>query len=331
MKKILNISILLIITGLILTGCGQAPTVQNIDNSNYFAKSQAKTDVAKAIQRGASRKGWRTKAISDGLIEANINVRGKYFVAVDINYDSKGYKISYKKSTNLKYNEADNTIHGSYNKWVNYLSQSINYELQSIGMNAPQAVVVNPVVVGRHPYGAQVVVVPAQNAPQQNIVSKKKGKDIDLKGKTIYIKSTVPYAPQSRVQANIKQECTLQTAIAEDIVSAAAAQGLNVVIKDNIKPNELELRVQIEGAVSAGNAMVGHSKYVSISGVIVKGKTQYYAFDAARLSGGGYFGVYRSSCSVLGGISRRLGKDAAGWLVQPYHNAELGDTQLIRR
>lgn len=330
MKKILHISILLLIMGLVLTGCGQTPTVQNIDNSNYFAKSQAKTDVAKAIQRGAARKGWRTKLISDGLIEANINVRGKYFVAVNINYDSKGYKISYNKTRNLKYNKAENTIHGSYNKWVNYLSQSIDYELQSIGMNAPQAVVVNPVVVGRHPYAAPQVVV-VQNAQQQNPIHKKKGKDINLKDKTIYIKSIVPYAPQSRVQANIKQECTLQTAVAQDIVSAASAQGLNVVIKDKIKPNELELKVQIEGAVSAGNAMVGHSKYVSISGVIVKGKTKYYAFDAARLSGGGYFGVYRSSCSVLGGISRRLGKDTAGWLLDPYHNAELGDTQLIRR
>ena len=330
MKKILGISISLLIMGLIMTGCGQAPTVQNIDNSNYFAKNQAKTDVAKAIQRGASRKGWRTKAVSDGLIEANINVRGKYFVAVNINYDEKGYKISYNKTRNLKYNKADNTIHGSYNKWVNYLSQSIDYELQTIGMDVPQAVVVNPVVIGRHPYAAPQVVV-VQNAQQKEVVAKAKGKDIDLKGKTIYIKSTVPYAPQSRVQANIKQECTLQTAVAKDIVSAAESLGLNVVIKNKIKPNELELKVQIEGAVSAGNAMMGHSKYVSISGVIVKGKTQYYAFDAARLSGGGYFGAYRSSCSVLGGISRRLGKDTAGWLMEPYHNAELGDTQLIRR
>lgn len=315
MKKFLNLGILVVIMGLILAGCGQAPTVQNIDNSNYFAKSHAKIEVAKAIQRGASRKGWRTKIIGNGLIEANINVRGKYFVAVNINYNSKGYKISYKRTRNLKYNKADNTIHPSYNKWVRILSQNIDYELESIGMS--RAVSTNTMVV---------------NKPKKakKMPTHKQGKKVNLEGKTIYIKTMVPYAPYSRVQANIKQECTLPDALSKDIAKYAAEQGLNVVAKNNIKANEYELQVQIENAVSAGNAAIGHSKFVVISGAIVKGNTKYYSFDAARLSGGGYFGAYRSSCSVLGGIARRLGKDTALWLSNPYDGAQLGDTQLIR-
>ena len=72
MKTFLKLTILgLVMLGLI-AGCGKAPTVQNINNSDYFAKAQAKSAVAKAIKRGASSKGWRTKAIKDGLIEANI-------------------------------------------------------------------------------------------------------------------------------------------------------------------------------------------------------------------------------------------------------------------
>lgn len=315
MKKFLNLGILVVIMGLILAGCGQAPTVQNIDNSNYFAKSHAKIEVAKAIQRGASRKGWRTKIIGNGLIEANINVRGKYFVAVNINYNSKGYKISYKRTRNLKYNKADNTIHPSYNKWVRILSQNIDYELESIGMS--RAVSTNTMVVNKPPK--------AKKMPTH-----KQGKKVNLEGKTIYIKTMVPYAPYSRVQANIKQECTLPDALSKDIAKYAAEQGLNVVAKNNIKANEYELQVQIENAVSAGNAAIGHSKFVVISGAIVKGNTKYYSFDAARLSGGGYFGAYRSSCSVLGGIARRLGKDTALWLSNPYDGAQLGDTQLIR-
>lgn len=315
MRKILKLSLLILVMGLLFSGCGAPSVAQNIDNSQYFEKSVAKTDVAKAIQRGASRKGWRTKSIGNGLIEANINVRGKYYVAVDINYDSKGYKISYKKSRNLKYNKADNTIHGSYNKWVGLLAQNIDYELENIGMDAPSTV------------------VPMKTHTTKKVMKDKykQGATLDLQNKTIYIRATVPFASNSRVQENIKQECTLQSAIATDIASAAAAQGLNVVVKNKIMPNDLELKIQIEGAVSAGNAAIGHSKYVSISGVIVKGNTKYYSFDAARLSGGGYFGAYRSSCSVLGGISRRLGKDTALWLSNPYDGAELGDTQLIRR
>jgi len=318
MKKFLNLGILVIIMGLILGGCGAPSIVQNIDNSQYLTKSVAKVEVAKAIQRGASRKGWRTKTIGNGLIEANINVRGKYFVAVNINYNSKGYKISYKKTRNLKYNPADNTIHPSYNKWVKILSQNIDYELENIGMSS--ATSTNTIVVNK----------PKRTKKAKKIVTHKQGKKVNLKGKTIYIKTMVPYAPHSRVQANIKQECTLPDALSKDIAKYAAEQGLNVVAKNNIKANEYELQVQIENAVSAGNAAIGHSKFVVISGGIVKGNTEYYSFDAARLSGGGYFGAYRSSCSVLGGIARRLGKDTALWLSNPYDGAQLGDTQLIR-
>jgi len=64
---------------------------------------------------------------------------------------------------------------------------------------------------------------------------------------------------------------------------------------------------------------------------LVKGHAKYYTFDAGRLSGGGYFGAYRSSCSVLGRIARALGKDVANWLIHPYDEAMLGDTELIRK
>lgn len=322
MKKFLNLGILVIIMGLILGGCGAPSVVENIDNSQYFTKSVAKVKIAKAIQRGASRKGWRTKAISNGLIEANINVRGKYFVAVNINYNSKGYKISYKKTRNLKYNKADNTIHPSYNKWVKILAQNIDYELENIGMNS--ATSTNTMAMDK-PKKAKKVTTKSKTTTY------KKGKNVNLQGKTIYIKTMIPYAPHSRVQANIRQECTLPDALSKDIAKYAAEQGLTVIAKNHIKANEYELQVQIENAVSAGNAAIGHNKFVAISGAIVKGNTKYYSFDAARLSGGGYFGAYRSSCSVLGGIARRLGKDTALWLSNPYDGAELGDTQLIRK
>lgn len=319
MKKSINLGILVIVMGLILGGCGAPSVVENIDNSKYLDKSVAKVEVAKAIQRGASRKGWRTKTVSAGLIEANINVRGKYFVSVNINYDSKGYKISYNKSSNLKYNKADNTIHPSYNKWVKILAQNIDYELESIGMKNGSTVLVNK------PKKVQKTTTSSKSS------TFKKGKEINLNGKTIYIKTMIPYAPNSRIQTNIKQECTLPDALSKDIAKYAAEQGVTVIAKNNIKADEYELQVQIENAVSAGNAAIGHNKFVAISGAIVKGNTKYYSFDAARLSGGGYFGVYRSSCSVLGGIARRLGKDTALWLVNPYDGAELGDTQLIRK
>ncbi len=317
MKKFYRLGILgLMVFGLI-TGCGQAPTIQNIDNSNYFAKSQAKSSVAKAIKRGASSKGWRTKTIKNGLIEANILVKGKYFVAVNIPYTSKGYKIEYKNTRNLKYNPTTKTIHGSYNKWTNILSSRINYELENIGMNnaagTATTMATTPVVV-------------------KSATSKKykKGGTLNLQNKTVYIRPEIVYTAKSRVSTAVKQECTIPQALSENIVQKALAQGIQIEVKNNIKPTDIELKIDIIDVVSAGNAAIGHNKFMVIEGYLVKGGTKYSSFKAARRSGGGYFGSYRSSCSVLGRITKALGQDTAGWLTNPYDGARLGDVQLIR-
>jgi hypothetical protein len=316
MKKFYQLGIMgLILIGLI-TGCGQAPTVQNIDNSNYFAQAKAKNSVAKAIKRGASSKGWRTKMVKDGLIEANILVRNKYFVAVNIPYSAKGYKINYKSSRNLKYDPAKKTIHGSYNKWTKILADRINYELENIGMDN-SAGEVTPMAVA----------APAAKKPTKTYT---KGYKLNLKNKTIYIRPEIAYTSNSRVSTAIKQECTIPQALSENIVKKAIAQGINIEVKRDIKASDIELKIEVLDAVSAGNAAIGHNKFMVIEGSLVKGKTKYSSFKAARLSGGGYFGAYRSSCSVLGRITKALGQDTASWLMDPYDGAKLGDVQLIR-
>ena len=310
MKNVLRFMFWLAIISLLFSGCGKLNTIQGLDDTHYFEKSVPQSRVAKAIRMGASRKGWRTRKVKNGLIIANITVRGKYFVSVYISYDSKGYKISYKDSRNLKYNPANNSIHPSYNKWTRILEKNINYELSNVyATDEPQKFT---------------------STEHKKKIYKKRSK-INLNGKTIYIKPFVPFARHSRVKHNIKTECTLPKALADSIVKYAAADGIDVVMKNRIKPNQIELKVQIDEAVSSGNAFVGHNKFVVISGGLVKGHAKYYTFDAGRLSGGGYFGAYRSSCSVLGRIARALGKDVANWLAHPYDVAMLGDTELIRK
>lgn len=316
MKKILNISIMALIMGLVLIGCGQAPTVQNIDNSNYFEKNKAKTEIAKAIKRGASSKGWRTKVVKDGLIEANILVRSKYFVSVNIPYTSKGYKVKYKNTRNLKYDPKTKTIHGSYNKWTKLLSDRINYELANIGMS--------------NAAGTTTPMTVATTTPSKKSAKYKKGGKLNLQNKTVYIRPSISYTSRSRVSTAIKQECTLPQALSENIVKKALEKGIRIEVKNNIKPSDTELKIEILDAVSAGNAAIGHNKFMVIKGSLVKGKTKYSSFKAARLSGGGYFGAYRNSCSVLARITKALGHDTAAWLIDPFNDARLGDVQLIR-
>jgi len=314
MKATLKLIFSIAIASLFITGCARTNSMQTFDNSQYFQKRMSMNKIARAIRDGANRKGWDARKIRNGLIVASILVRNKYFVAVNINYNSYGYKIHYKNSRNMKYNPANNSIHPSYNKWVRLLQDNINYELSNIGMSNASS--------------NEPVAMPIRSK-KKRVYKKRVG--INLRGKTIYIKPLVGYSPRSNVKRNIKEECTLPKALSNSIVKNSINNGLDVRVKRNIRKNKFELRVQIEQAVSAGNAFVGHNKFVTISGAITKGNKVYYTFDAARLSGGGYFGAYRSSCSVLGRIAKALGKDVAIWLKNPYDNAQLGDTQLIRR
>ena len=317
MRRLIN---LLAVVGFvfIIVGCGAGAPVVNIDNSKFFEKSEKLSKVETAIRKGASKKGWRVKKVKSGLFEVSNMIRGKFLVMVNVAYTSKGYKLTYKRSTNLKYNASANTIHRSYNKWVSALANNIDYELSNIGM-------VSGVSSVSTPARASAVSRPA---PVKS--SYKKGKDIALAGKTVYMKAMVPYSSQSRVAQNIKTECTIDKQISDYILEKSAEMGIKIVVKNKISANELELKLQIDDAVSQGGGMRGHNKYVAISGQIVKGKTGYQSFKAARMSGGGFYGAYKSSCSVLGRTTKALGNDVALWLNDPYDDAVLGDAYLVR-
>lgn len=314
MKKLFSA---ILITGFVflMVGCRTTPIV-DIDNSQYLERSQKMTKVESAITKGAATKGWRVKKLKNGLLEASITIRNKFLVVVDIPYTSKGYKINYKKSTNLKYDPQTKTIHKNYNGWIKNLVNNIDYELSNIGdvSSVSSSSVVAPVTIAK--------------AVKPKTYSK--GKKLSLEGKTIYIKPMLSYAPNSKVAANIKSECTIPKQIVDFIVKFSNEQGINVVVKNNISSKDIELKVQIDDAVSSGGAMRGHHKFVTISGKLVKGKTEYESFQAGRVSGGGFWGAYKSSCSVLGRTTNTLGKDVAGWLASPYDDIILGDQYLIR-
>ena len=304
---------------LVFVGCGGA-MVNNIDNSGYLTGNKLSMQkVENAIKKGAMRKGWMTKRISSGKLESRITVRGKHLVIVDIDYNKSGYKINYKDSQNMKYDAAANTIHGNYNKWVAALEKNINYELAQIGVVSDTS--------------SRKVVQNIQPKSSSSSALNKKYNKADtsaIAGKTIYIKSIIPYSNGNRIADNIKTECTINQQLAEFIKQYANENGLKVEFKNNASYNDLKLIVEITDAMSSGGAFRGHNKFVTISGKLVKGNKSYGSFDAARISGGGFWGAYKSSCAVLGRTVKALGQDVSNWLSSPMDGAKLGDTQLIR-
>ncbi|WP_417326423.1 hypothetical protein [Halarcobacter sp.] len=317
MKKTFLITGLVLAFLLVLSGC-KGTTVQNIDNSGYISGSKVTTKkVERAIQKGAMRKGWSTKRIKTGLLEAKNNVRGKHLVVVNIAYDRKGYKISYKDSQNMNYDAGSNTIHKNYNKWIANLERNINYELSQIG------------VMGNTSATRKVTNI----EPKSSAASTKNYKKADssaISGKTIYIRNITPYSSGNRIAENIKAECTINEQLATFIKKFAQEQGLKVEYKNKPSSKDLFLDVKIVDAISQGGAFRGHSKFTSIEGRLVKGNKSYGSFKAARVSGGGFWGAYKGSCAVLGRTVEALGKDVALWLYSPMDNARLGDTGYIR-
>jgi hypothetical protein len=85
--------------------------------------------VQEAILLGLVDKGWTGTAISPGLIEGSILVRGKHFASVLISFGLNRYSIQYKDSRNLDYNAEKKKIHRNYNKWIINLQNSIDRRL----------------------------------------------------------------------------------------------------------------------------------------------------------------------------------------------------------
>jgi hypothetical protein len=161
------------------------------------------------------------------------------------------------------------------------------------------------------------------NAPEKSTAS-----TVSADAKTVYISSKAKY--EGPIAPNIRSECAIDSQVMTWIQKYAANHNINVVINGKPKASDTVLKISIIDAISAGNAGMGHNKYVTISGKLYKGKKLQSSFKAARRSGGGYFGAYRSSCSVLGSCAKTLGRDTAGWLVNPINKSKLGDTYLIK-
>ena len=103
-----------------------ADPVQNV--SSHLPRSKPITEVEDAIIAATKERGWQTRIVAPGHIEATIYVRA-HMAKVTITYAGESYEINYLDSNNLKYNPAKGTIHSNYNKWIRNLDSSIYKKL----------------------------------------------------------------------------------------------------------------------------------------------------------------------------------------------------------
>jgi len=134
--KLMRSSVLLIgIMCLAAMGCrggGQIYNIQDAPITTATGKGVTLDQVTKAIIEAGTERKWSMAVVKPGLIVATLNVRSHQAV-VDIAYNTKSYSITYKDSTNLKYDAGQNTIHENYRSWIQYLDNAIKSRLVTAG------------------------------------------------------------------------------------------------------------------------------------------------------------------------------------------------------
>jgi len=88
--------------------------------------------VKKAIKKACFDKGWESREVGPGHIQAKYTKSGKkesYTAVVDIRYDNKSVRIGYNNSENLNYDASAKVIHKTYNNWIHYLERNIRADL----------------------------------------------------------------------------------------------------------------------------------------------------------------------------------------------------------
>ncbi len=125
--------ILVLILATFMFACGRRTTMQTAQYDNPDT-SMTLEQMKTAIKRGCENRQWEAKEIDANTIEATVTVRGKHRATVTIPYTNTHYEIKYKDSVGLRYRESGGEVqvHRAYNRWVNYLNESIQEELDSV-------------------------------------------------------------------------------------------------------------------------------------------------------------------------------------------------------
>lgn len=120
-----------------------AKPINNLENVTIPVRTDGNPFSLQEIQAvvidGCAARGWAATLVEDGLISADITVRGKHYARIEIPFSQTDYSIFYADSNNLDYNEKRQSIHRNYNNWVIKLSGTINQRFGEALHSSPAA------------------------------------------------------------------------------------------------------------------------------------------------------------------------------------------------
>lgn len=131
----------------------------------------------------------------------------------------------------------------------------------------------------------------------------------------IQIPTDVGYAAEAAVPQNIRNECTtLGTKLSTFIEQYASSNGVATKRVEKLGKSGRALRAEFTQAMSSGNAFIGHQKSMTVRVELFENGESQGSTTLTRNSMGGFAGGFKGSCSVLGRITKALGRDVADWL-----------------
>lgn len=83
--------------------------------------------MSRAIVTALIERQWIVQSARPGMIKAAITVRDRHHAEIDIPYTSTSFEMDYRDSRGLDYK--DGRIHGTYNRWINYLRDDVVKQL----------------------------------------------------------------------------------------------------------------------------------------------------------------------------------------------------------
>lgn len=109
----------------LLLGACQNQPISNVVDAPLGAPEGVTLDqVRQAIMFAGNKRGWTMRQEVPGRITAT-HQRSGHMAIVDVLYTTTTFSIVYYQSSELHYNSKEQSIHPTYNRWVEFLAQDI--------------------------------------------------------------------------------------------------------------------------------------------------------------------------------------------------------------
>jgi len=143
---------------------------------------------------------------------------------------------------------------------------------------------------------------------------------------TITLQKTMPFKKGVPVPKAVRAKCRLPEKLSLFVQKYSKKSADIKVVDGDLKDIEGKvLDIKIINVRGPGGGAYTGVKYVAVKGELKENGKVISSFIGARYSGGGFYGGFKGTCSILGRCVKAIGKDVGKWLRNPKDGARLGD------